>query len=248
MMTDESIRYWLTDWLLAPQYLQWLWQGFLVTLGLAAVTVVLATLLGLILAAGRDSRTRLLRWLVIAYCSLFRNTPLLVQLFFWYFGAAQLLPAGLMPWLNSPHIIPLVGLNIPSFEFLAGLFGLTLYSAAFIAEEIRAGIAGVARGQQYAACALGLTHWQSMRYVVLPQALRIALPPLLGQYMNIIKNSSLAMAIGVAELSYASRQVETETLRTFQAFGVATVLYIAVIALLEGWGQWRQHRQSAREH
>ncbi|MOA39960.1 putative glutamine ABC transporter permease protein GlnM [compost metagenome] len=87
-----------------------------------------------------------------------------------------------------------------------------------------------------------------MRYVVLPQALKIAMPPLLGQYMNVIKNSSLTMAIGVAELSYASRQVETETLRTFQAFGVATVLYIAIIALLEGWGMWRQQRKPLGGH
>lgn len=128
------------------------------------------------------------------------------------------------------------------------MVGLTLYSSAFIAEEIRAGIGGVARGQKHASLALGLTPWQAIRYVVLPQALKIAMPPLLGYYMNIIKNSSLTMAIGVAELSYASRQVETETLRTFQAFGVATVLYIAIIALIEGWGMWRQQRQLARGH
>ena len=130
----------------------------------------------------------------------------------------------------------------------AGFFGLTLYSTAFIAEEIRSGIRGVAGGQKYAAQALGLTGWQAMRYVMLPQALKIALPPLLGQYMNVIKNSSLTMAIGVAELSYASRQVETETLRTFQAFGVATVLYITIIALLEGWGMWRQQRKPLGGH
>ncbi len=151
-----------------------------------------------------------------------------------------------MQWLNTPHHIGL--LEWPSFEFLAGFFGLTLYSTAFIAEEIRSGIRGVASGQKYAANALGLTGWQAMRYVVLPQALKIAMPPLLGQYMNVIKNSSLTMAIGVAELSYASRQVETETLRTFQAFGVATVLYIAIIALLEGWGMWRQQRKPLGGH
>jgi len=151
-----------------------------------------------------------------------------------------------MQWLNSAHQVG--PLEWPSFEFLAGFFGLTLYSTAFIAEEIRSGIRGVAGGQKYAAQALGLTGWQAMRYVVLPQALKIALPPLLGQYMNVIKNSSLTMAIGVAELSYASRQVETETLRTFQAFGVATVLYIAIIALLEGWGMWRQQRKPLGGH
>ncbi|GLY61119.1 ABC transporter permease [Pectobacterium carotovorum subsp. carotovorum] len=240
----------LESWLLAPQYLLWLWHGFLITLGISLSTIVLSTVLGFLLAAARDSQIRLLRGVVVAYSSLFRNTPLLVQLFFWYFGAGQLFPSAMMQWLNTPHAISLLGMTLawPSFEFLAGLAGLTLYSSAFIAEEIRSGVRGVARGQKYAAHALGLTGWQSMRYVVLPQALKIALPPLLGQYMNIVKNSSLTMAIGVAELSYASRQVETETLRTFQAFGVATVLYIVIIAVMEGWGMWRQQRSLAERH
>ncbi|CAI1175717.1 TPA: amino acid ABC transporter permease [Serratia liquefaciens] len=236
----------LSDWLLAPQYLSWLWEGFLLTLWLSACASLAATLLGFLLTAMRDSRLRVLRWLAVGYSSLFRNTPLLVQLFFWYFAAGQILPSAAMQWLNTPHHIG--PLEWPSFEFLAGFFGLTLYSTAFIAEEIRSGIRGVASGQKYAANALGLTGWQAMRYVVLPQALKIAMPPLLGQYMNVIKNSSLTMAIGVAELSYASRQVETETLRTFQAFGVATVLYIAIIALLEGWGMWRQQRKPLGGH
>lgn len=250
MKLTENVAHFLETWLLAPNYLSWLWQGFLLTLWLSLCTIVLSTLLGMVLAAARDSQQQALRLPVIAYSALFRNTPLLVQLFFWYFGAAQLLPGALLQWLNAPHDLTLVGVTLswPSFEFLAGLIGLSLYSSAFIAEEIRAGIGGVARGQKFASLALGLTNWQSMRYVVLPQALKIALPPLLGQYMNIIKNSSLTMAIGVAELSYASRQVETETLRTFQAFGVATILYIAIIALIEGWGMWRQQRQLARGH
>ncbi|MEH0874217.1 amino acid ABC transporter permease [Pectobacterium cacticida] len=240
----------LESWLLAPQYLFWLWHGFLITLGISFSAIVLSTTLGFLLAAARDSQIWALRSVVVAYSSLFRNTPLLVQLFFWYFGAGQLFPSVIMQWLNSPHTLSLFGSTLvwPSFEFLAGLIGLTLYSSAFVAEEIRAGVRGVARGQKYAAQALGLTGWQSMRYVVLPQALRIALPPLLGQYMNIVKNSSLTMAIGVAELSYASRQVETETLRTFQAFGVATVLYIVIIAVMEGWGMWRQQRNVAERH
>ncbi len=235
-------------WVLAPQYLEWLWSGFLITLVISVCAIFFSTLLGLALAALRDSNHRGLSLPVVAYSSVFRNTPLLVQLFFWYFGAGQLLPSGLMQWLNTPHEQIITGWTLawPSFEFLAGLFGLTLYSAAFVAEEIRAGVRGVARGQKYAAQALGLSAWQSMRYVVLPQAVKIALPPLLGQYMNIIKNSSLTMAIGVAELSYASRQVETETLKTFQAFGVATLLYVLIIALMEGWGMWHQQRRRVR--
>ncbi|MFD0709476.1 amino acid ABC transporter permease [Photorhabdus akhurstii] len=240
----------VTEQLLAPQYLGWLWQGFLITLWISACTVVASTLLGFALAAARDSQLKILRWSVTAYTTLFRNTPLLVQLFFWYFASGQILPQEVMLWLNTPHEINLLGLPLvwPSFEFLAGFIGLTLYSAPFVAEELRAGIQGVGRGQKYAAHALGLTGWQAMRYVVLPQALKIATPPLLGQYMNIVKNSSLTMAIGVAELSYASRQVETETLKTFEAFGVATVLYIATIAVMEGWGQWRQQQAIARGH
>ncbi|MCS3430711.1 amino acid ABC transporter permease [Klebsiella sp. BIGb0407] len=230
------------DDLLSPMYLGWLWQGFLLTLALSACASIAATLLGFLVAGMRDSRVRLLRIIATGYSSLFRNTPLLVQLFFWYFAAGQLLPGSLMQWLNTPHQMGLF--SWPSFEFLAGFIGLTFYSTSFIAEEIRAGIRGVASGQKNAAWALGLTGWQSLRYIILPQALRIAFPPLLGQYMNVIKNSSLTMAIGVAELSYASRQVETETLRTFQAFGVATILYVLTIAVLEGWGMWRQQRSS----
>ncbi|CDH07027.1 putative glutamate/aspartate transport protein (ABC superfamily, membrane) [Xenorhabdus bovienii str. oregonense] len=238
----------ITEHLLAPEYLRWLWQGFLITLWLSACTIISSTLLGFMITAARDSQIKALRWLVTAYTTVFRNTPLLVQLFFWYFASGQILPQAAMIWLNTSHEIPIAGLTLvwPSFEFLAGFIGLTLYSAPFVAEELRAGIQGVVRGQKYAAHALGLTDWQAMRYVILPQALKIAMPPLLGQYMNIVKNSSLTMAIGVAELSYASRQVETQSLQTFEAFGVATVLYIAIIAVMEGWGQWRQQRALAR--
>ncbi|MDE9434092.1 amino acid ABC transporter permease [Xenorhabdus bovienii] len=238
----------ITEHLLAPEYLRWLWQGFLITLWLSACTIISSTLLGFMITAARDSQIKPLRWLVTAYTTVFRNTPLLVQLFFWYFASGQILPQAAMIWLNTSHEIPIAGLTLawPSFEFLAGFIGLTLYSAPFVAEELRAGIQGVGRGQKYAAHALGLTDWQAMRYVVLPQALKIAMPPLLGQYMNIVKNSSLTMAIGVAELSYASRQVETQSLQTFEAFGVATALYIAIIAIMEGWGQWRQQRTLAR--
>ncbi|MCO2087193.1 amino acid ABC transporter permease [Pseudomonas aeruginosa] len=231
--------------LLAPQYLRWLLDGFLLTLGLALLSCLLATLIGAPLAIARLSRRRLLAWPARAYLALFRNTPLLVQLFFWYFGVPALLPEALVSWLNTPHETPL--LDWPSFEFLAGAWGLTLYTSAFVAEEFRAGIASVRPEQRAAGLALGLTQRQVWRVVVLPQALRTALPPLLGQYMNALKNSSLAMAIGLAELSYASRQVETETFKTFQAFGIATLLYIGAIALIEAFGQALQQTRRYRQ-
>ncbi|HEB0730292.1 TPA: amino acid ABC transporter permease [Pseudomonas aeruginosa] len=231
--------------LLAPQYLRWLLDGFLLTLGLALLSCLLATLIGAPLAIARLSRRRLLSWPARAYLALFRNTPLLVQLFFWYFGVPALLPEALVSWLNTPHETPL--LDWPSFEFLAGAWGLTLYTSAFVAEEFRAGIASVRPEQRAAGLALGLTQRQVWRVVVLPQALRTALPPLLEQYMNALKNSSLAMAIGLAELSYASRQVETETFKTFQAFGIATLLYIGAIALIEAFGQALQQTRRYRQ-
>ncbi|MGY2284228.1 amino acid ABC transporter permease [Pseudomonas gingeri] len=237
--------------LLGPQYLKWLFDGFVLTVALSAVVCLVATGLGFLVCLARLGRSRLIAWPARAYLALFRNTPLLVQLFFWYFGVSALLPEDLMIWLNLPHEATVAGVDIswPSFEFIAGFWGLTLYTSAFIAEEFRAGVASVRPQQREAGIALGLRPAQVWRYVVLPQALRTALGPLLGQYMNALKNSSLTMAIGLAELSYASRQVETETFKTFQAFGFATLLYILGIALIETAGQWirqtRRYRQGA---
>lgn len=234
---------------LAGKYVLWLVDGLGMTLLVSAIVVVLSTLAGFLLALGRTSTLRPLSQITAAYIAFFRNTPLLVQLFFWYFGLPGLLPEEAMVWLNSPHLMAIGGgieLHWPSFEFLIATLGLTLYSAAFVAEEIRSGITGVPLPQRQAAQALGMTHWQVFVHVVLPQALRLALPPLLGQYMNIVKNSSLAMAIGLVELSYASRQVESETFKTFQAFAIATLFYILVIALIEAFGQWLSRRQRVR--
>ncbi|CAM2168297.1 amino acid ABC transporter permease [Burkholderia sp. AU19243] len=237
---------------LAPKYLSWLWHGFLLTLGLAAASALAASVGGLLLAVARHARARTLRTLAAGYIVAFRNTPLLVQLLFWYFGVASLLPDPWIAWLNARHELGagLLTLAWPSFEFVAGWVGLSAYTAAFVAEECEAGLRGVRRAQHDAAAALGLTPLQSLRYVVLPQAVRIALPPLFGQYMNLVKNSSLAMAIGVAELSYASRQVETETFKTFAAFGVATVLYVAAVAAIEAGAytatQWRDRLGAGR--
>lgn len=241
--------YWqeISEQLLAPRYLLWLWDGFLVTLAISALAIVFSTLFGFLLAMGHNSRFSLIRYCVIAYNAIFRYSPLLPQLFFWYFGIGSLLPLEFKLWLfDEPQVHFLVTFYFPSFEFLIGLVGLTCYSSAFIAEEIRAGIQGVRRGQQYSALALGLTRWQSMRFVILPQAFHIAFLPLIGQYMNIIKNSSLTMAIGVLELSYVSRQVETETLKTFQDFAIATLLYIIAVAIVGAFGYAYRYYQPAR--
>lgn len=237
----------MNGWL-EPKYVGWLAHGFLMTLLLSACVIVSATLLGFILAMARNARNGFVTRVAALYVLVFRNSPLLVQLLFWYFGAATLLPESWMEWLNTPHTLSLWTFTLawPPFEFVAGWIGLTCYATTFVGEEFRAGMRGVKDGQYQAAAALGLAPLGTFRYVILPQAIRIATPPLAGQYMNIVKNSSLTMAIGLAELSYTSRQVDTETFKTFQAFGAATVLYIATIAAIEvGLLLWKRRSAHA---
>ncbi|MDR3399753.1 MAG: ABC transporter permease subunit, partial [Pandoraea sp.] len=160
----------MIDWL-APKYVGWLLQGFGVTLALAIAVSATATWLGFGLALARDSRNALFARPATAFVALMRNTPLLVQLFFWYFGVAALLPAGAVQWLSQPHSWHLVLFDIrwPTLETLAGFLGLTIYTTAFIGEEIRAGLRGVPAGQTQAAAALGLSRFAVFRHVVLPQ-------------------------------------------------------------------------------
>ena len=235
----------MLEQLLEPRYLWWLWNGFLVTLAISFFTIIFSTILGFLLVIAQQSRIKLIKGIVIGYNAIFRYSPLLPQLFFWYFGIGNLLPTEFKMWLfDEPQIqLWFFTLKMPSFEFIIGFIGLTCYSSAFIAEEFRAGIAGVSVGQQQASLALGLTWWQSMRFIILPQSISIAFAPLIGQYMNIVKNSSLTMAIGVLELSYVSRQVETESLKTFQDFAIATFLYILAIVIIGTLGNIYQTKR-----
>ena len=235
----------MLEQLLEPRYLWWLWDGFLVTLAISFFTIIFSTILGFLLVIAQQSRIKLIKGIVMGYNAIFRYSPLLPQLFFWYFGIGNLLPTEFKMWLfDEPQIqLWFFTLKMPSFEFIIGFIGLTCYSSAFIAEEFRAGIAGVSVGQQQASLALGLTWWQSMRFIILPQSFCIAFTPLIGQYMNIVKNSSLTMAIGVLELSYVSRQVETESLKTFQDFAVATFLYILAIVIIGTLGNIYQTKR-----
>jgi polar amino acid transport system permease protein len=219
-------------------YVGWLLRGFAVTLALSATVCAAATVLGIVACCLRALGGKLVRAGVAGYVGVIRNTPLLVQLFVCYFAVAALLPAGVTVWLNTPHRLAFgpVAIPWPAYETLAGFVGLTLYAGAYIAEECRAGLNAVRPAQWEAALALGLTPLQGFQHIILPQALRTAWLPVVGQYLNTIKNTSLTMTIGLAELSYASRQVETETFLAFQAFGIATMLYVLAVAVVEAVG------------
>ncbi len=215
------------DWavITSGQYYEWLVSGVKVTLELSALSVVLSFFLGLLIAVMRMSNLRPVRWFAHGYLEFFRNTPLLVQIFFWYFGSYKILPAAVNDWLNSV-----------SFEFAAAVIALTIYTSAFIAEDIRSGVRSIPKEQMEAARSSGFSYLRAMQYIILPQAVRLTIPPLINQFLNLTKNSSLAMTIGVAEITYQARQVESYTFKGFEAFTAATLVYlflsVAITALV----------------
>lgn len=202
---------------LSGKYADWIVDGVIMTLKISTISIVLAMLLGTIVAVLRMSKVKPLEWLSFGYVEFFRNTPLLVQIFFWYFGSYSVLPTFINEWLYNHD-----------FEFAAGVISLTVYSSAFIAEEIRAGIYSIPKNQLEASRATGLSFIKAYRFVILPQAFRIIIPPLISQSLNIIKNSSLVMTIGVMELTYMARQIESYTFHGFEAFTVATLIYLVI--------------------
>ena len=213
------------DWAIitSGQYFEWILSGVKVTLQLSVVSVALSFILGLLIAVMRMSNVKPVLWFSHAYLEFFRNTPLLVQIFFWYFGSYKILPMVVNDWLNTMN-----------FEFAAAVIALTIYTSAFIAEDIRSGVRSIPKEQMEAARSSGFSYLRSMYYIILPQAVRLTIPPLINQFLNLTKNSSLAMTIGVAELTYQARQVESYTFKGFEAFTAATLVYLG-ISLIITW-------------
>jgi polar amino acid transport system permease protein len=213
------------DWAIitSGQYFEWIVSGVKVTLQLSMVSVVLSFLLGLIIAVMRMSNLRPVLWFSHAYLEFFRNTPLLVQIFFWYFGSYKILPQAVNDWMNTMD-----------FEFAAAVIALTVYTSAFIAEDIRSGVRSIPKEQMEAARSSGFSYLKSMYYIILPQAVRLTIPPLINQFLNLTKNSSLAMTIGVAEVTYQARQIESYTFKGFEAFTAATIVYLG-LSLIITW-------------
>jgi His/Glu/Gln/Arg/opine family amino acid ABC transporter permease subunit len=190
-------------------------RGALLTLQVSGLSILLASLVGVAVAACRTARAPLLRWAGGAYVEVFRNTPLLVQIFFVFFG------------------LPRLGLRLPPFQ--SGLVALSLYTAAYNAEVFRAGLEAVPRGLREAAAALGLSPWQRFRHVILPLAVRISLPALGNNFVALVKNSSLVSTIGMVELTFVARDLEAWTFRSFEVYGAATLLYLGLVLAL-AWG------------
>jgi len=211
--------------LLEEPYFDWVVSGFGWTVAVSIAAWILAFSLGSMLGIMRTSDSRILRGIGTAYVELFRNIPLLVQMFLWYFVFPELLPEAAGMWVKR---------SMPMPEFTTAAVCLGLYTASRVAEQVRAGIQSIGLGQRNAALAMGLTPTQVYRYVLLPIGYRIIIPPLTSEFLTIFKNSSLALTIGVLELTAQARQIEEYTFQGFEAFTAATVLYICVTFLVMG--------------
>ena len=232
----------------ADSYLRALGVGLANTFRVAVLGVVLATLLGTLLGLARLSPNWLLAKLAAAYVEIMRNVPLLVQLFFWYALISENLPGpreALQPlpgvFLSNRGIVfptpwstpVLSGFNFTggtalSPEFAALLVGLVTYTAAFIAEIVRAGILSIDRGQIEAAYSIGLTRGGALRFVVLPQALRLIVPPMTSQYLNLTKNSSLAVAIGYPDLVSIANTTMNQTGQAIEGVAIIMAVYLTI--------------------
>jgi glutamate/aspartate transport system permease protein len=204
----------------------WLLQGLKNTIIISLIAWVIALTLGLTLGMLRTAPWRWPRVVAGAYVEFFRNTPLLVQLFFWYFAVPQVLPPPLRDPVNSLHVDTALGtLN---YEFLAALIGLGIYTSARVGETIRAGIQSIPRQQTEAALSTGLTRGQTYRWVLIPIGVRIVIPPITTEFLTIFKNSSVAVTIGFAELTFQTQQINSYTFRGLEAVTAGTLVYLAI--------------------
>jgi polar amino acid transport system permease protein len=201
--------------LLNPEFSRMLLHGLEMTFVIALGSWALAMALAIALLAIRMAPGRIPEGLATAYVSYHRNVPTLVQLILWYFGISSLLPDDVQYWLNGHD----------SETFFA-IVALALCQAAYFSEDLRSGLRSVPPGQNEAARALGHSYLRALRYVLMPQAIRNALPALANHSVSLFKNSSLAMAIGAAELTHAVKEVENLSFRTFETYLIATIAYL----------------------
>jgi glutamate/aspartate transport system permease protein len=206
-------------------YLNWLMTAWGWTLMVSSLALVVALLTGSLMGILRTTPTKAFVWLGNVWTELFRNIPLLVQIFLWY------------------HVIPSMFKSlqgVPSFVLV--VFALGFFTSARISEQVKAGIQALPKGQRYAGLAMGLTLPQTYRYVLLPMAFRIVIPPLTSESMNIVKNSSVAFAVSITELTMFALQAGEETSRNIEMYLVVTVLYFVSAFAINRFAHWVEQR------
>jgi glutamate/aspartate transport system permease protein len=199
-------------------YLNYLIVGLGWTLVTALAAWVIALVVGSLIGTVRTTPVKWAVRLGNLYVEIFRNIPLIVQMFLWFFVVPELLPTELGDWIKQ--------MPPPWGSYIPAVLCLGIFTSVRIAEQVRAGIQSLARGQGMAGTAMGLTVTQTYRYVLLPQAFRIILPPITSEFMNVIKNSSVALTIGLLELTGRARAMQEFSFHVFEAFAAATVIYL----------------------
>ena len=188
--------------------------GLTIFIGLTAWIIALS--LGIILGTMRVMPSRSLRFVSTLYVEVFRNIPLIVQLFFWFFAGPMIFGETMARQINQ----------VSSLNFYVAIIGLGLYTASRIAEHVRAGYTSIGLDQYHAVLSTGMTQVQMYRYVIIPYALRLTIPPLTTEFLTIFKNSSVAMTIGVAELTFQSYQIDAETFHGLESTTGAMFIYL----------------------
>lgn len=199
-------------------YADMLLSGLTWTIITALASWVIAFLLGSLIGVMRTLPSKSANALGTAYVELFRNIPLLVQMFLWYFVLPELLPQQLGSWIKQ----------LPNAPFYTAVVCLGFFTASRVAEQVRAGILSLPRGQRMAGTAMGFTTAQTYRYVLLPNAYRIILPPMTSEFLNNLKNTSVALTIGLLELTARARSMQEFSFQVFEAFTAATLLYVLI--------------------
>ena len=214
---------WNWSVLFEQQYFDWIVSGTLWTIYLSLAASAIAFFLGSSIGILRTLDNKILNFIGTTYVEIFRNIPLLVQMFIWYFVFPELVPKEFGNWLKQ---------DLPNPEFSSALFCLGTYTASRVAEQVRSGINSVSTGVGSAGYATGLTTYQLYIYILLPIGYRIIIPPLTSEFLTIFKNSSLALTIGLLELTARSNMIMDWTFQGFEAFTAATVIYVSVTMIV----------------
>jgi glutamate/aspartate transport system permease protein len=213
---------WNWSVLFQEPFFDWLVLGVQWTFAVALAAWVIALVVGIAVGVGRTLPNRFIAGICTGYVELFRNVPLLVQMFLWYFVVPELVPDDVGRWLKR---------DMPNPEYVTAVIALGLYTASRVAEQVRAGIESVGKGLSSAAYANGFSVAQTYRYVLLPIAFRLIVPPMTSEFLTIFKNSSLALTIGLLELTAQSQQIAEYTFQGFEAYTAATVIYVCIALL-----------------
>jgi glutamate/aspartate transport system permease protein len=209
--------------LLQEPYWHWLQQGFGLTVAISTIAWGIALMIGTLVGLMHTATNGALRCVSSVYITVFRNIPLLLQMFLWFFVVPELLPQVWGHWLKR---------GMPYPEIVTAVVALGLFTAARVAVQVSAGVRTVPIGQSMAGRAAGMSQAQIYRFILLPQAFRIIIPPMTSEFLTVFKNSSIALTIGVYELTAQIQQIQSYTYQGFEAYTAATAAYVSIALLL----------------